>query len=184
MAEATPICDFGWKAVDFSLPGVDGNTYALADVRGAKGTVVVFICNHCPYVKAVADRLARDARALQDKGIGVIAINANDPVTYPEDSFENMKSFAAAHGFTFPYVFDETQEVARAYDAVCTPDFFGFDAELGLQYRGRLDESGRLPAGPDARRELIEAMDLVARTGQGPREQHPSKGCSIKWKAA
>jgi peroxiredoxin len=184
MAVSTPICDFGWKAVDFSLPGTDGKTYTLADIRGPKGTLVIFICNHCPYVKEVVDRMVRDARELQSKGIGIAAINANDPAQYPEDSFENMKAFAELHGFTFPYLFDETQEVARAYDAVCTPDFFGFNADLELQYRGRLDSSGRQPAAPDARRELFEAMTQVAETGAGPREQTPSMGCSIKWRAA
>ncbi len=184
MAAVTPICDFGWKAVDFSLPGIDGRTYSLADVRGAKGTLIAFICNHCPYVKAIADRLAADARKLQDLGIGVVAINANDPVSYPADSFENMKLFAAEHDFPFPYVFDESQDTARAYDAVCTPDFFGFNADLELQYRGRLDESGRMPAGPDCRRELIDAMEQIARTGAGPAEQTASMGCSIKWRAA
>ena len=184
MAVHTPICEFGWQAPDFSLPGIDGRTWRLADVRGPKGTLIVFICNHCPYVKAVIDRLVRDAHALMEHGIGVAAISANDPVQYPDDSFENMKRFAEAHGFRFPYLFDETQAVARAYDAVCTPDFFGFDADMGLQYRGRLDSSGKQPAGPDARRELFEAMSAVAQSGQGPREQTPSMGCSIKWKAA
>jgi peroxiredoxin len=184
MAVHTPICDFGWQAPDFSLPGIDGRTWRLADVRGPKGTLIVFICNHCPYVKAVIDRLVRDAHALMEQGIGVAAISANDPVQYPDDSFENMKRFAEAHGFRFPYLFDETQQVARAYDAVCTPDFFGFDADMGLQYRGRLDSSGKQPAAPDARRELFEAMTAVAESGRGPRDQTPSMGCSIKWKAA
>lgn len=184
MAVHTPICDFGWPAPDFSLPGADGRVWTLADVRGSRATLIVFICNHCPYVKAVIDRLVRDAHILMDKGVGVAAISANDPVQYPEDSFDNMKRFAAEHGFRFPYLFDESQAVARAYDAVCTPDFFGFDADLGLQYRGRLDSSGKQPAAPDARRELFEAMSAVAETGHGPREQTPSMGCSIKWKAA
>ncbi|MQX37592.1 thioredoxin family protein [Roseospira navarrensis] len=184
MAVHTPICDFGWPAPDFSLPGVDGRTWSLSDVRGPKGTLIVFICNHCPYVKAVIDRLVRDAHALMDQGVGVAAICSNDPVQYPDDSFENMKAFAAQHGFRFPYLHDESQAVAKAYDAVCTPDFFGFDAGLGLQYRGRLDSSGKQPAAPDARRELFGAMSAVADTGQGPRDQTPSMGCSIKWKAA
>ena len=135
-------------------------------------------------MKAIADRLASDARKLQGMDIGVIAINANDPINYPDDSFDNMKLFAAQHDFPFPYVFDETQDVARAYDAVCTPDFFGFNANLELQYRGRLDESGRMAAGPDCRRELIEAMEQIARTGTGPADQTASMGCSIKWRAA
>ncbi len=182
MAVETPICDFGWKAPDFSLPGVDGRTWRLADVKGARGTLVVFICNHCPYVKAVVDRIVRDARELQAMGVGVVAISSNDAAHYPEDSFDNMKVFAARHGFTFPYLYDEAQNVAHAYDAVCTPDFYGFDAQLGLQYRGRLDAS-RKEAGPaDLRRDLFLAMKQVAETGRGPQEQVPSMGCSIKWK--
>lgn len=184
MAVHTPICDFGWPAPDFALPGVDGRTWRLADVRGPKGTLIVFICNHCPYVKAIIDRLVRDAHALMDMGVGVAAICSNDPVQYPDDSFDNMKRFAGEHGFRFPYLHDETQAVARAYDAVCTPDFFGFDADMGLQYRGRLDSSGKQPAAPDVRRELFEAMKAVAESGHGPKEQTPSMGCSIKWKAA
>ena len=176
-----PVCDFGWKAPDFALKGIDGKTYALKDVRGPKGTLVVFICNHCPYVKAIVDRLSHEARELQALGIGVIAIMPNDTKSYPEDSFDNMKLFAKQHDFSFPYVIDETQGVARAYDAVATPDFFGFNAKDELQYRGRLDESGmRLVKG--ARRELYEAMKQVAETGHGPEDQTPSMGCSIKWK--
>ena len=184
MAEETPLCDFGWKAPDFRLPATDGRTYSLEDVRGACGTLIIFKCNHCPYVKAIVERLVRDAAALQEAGIGVAAICSNDAVNYPEDAFDKMAEFANQHGFTFPYLHDESQEVARAYDAVCTPDFFGFDADLGLQYRGRLDASGRDPAPADARRELHEAMMQVAETGQGPRQQQASIGCSIKWKAA
>lgn len=184
MAVETPICEFGWNAPDFRLPATDGRTYALEDIRGPKGTLIMFICNHCPYVKAVVDRIVRDARELQAMGIGVAAICANDAESYPEDSFENMRKFAAEHGFTFPYLHDENQEVARAYEAVCTPDFYGFNAGLELQYRGRLDSSGRHPAGPDARRELYEAMREVAETGRGPADQTPSMGCSIKWKQA
>jgi peroxiredoxin len=180
----TPICDFGWKAPDFSLPGIDGRTWSLQDVRGENGTLVMFICNHCPYVKAVADRIAKEAVALGELGIGVIAVMSNDTAAYPADSFENMKAFAAQHGFGFPYVIDESQAVARAYDAVCTPDFFGFNKDLELQYRGRLDESGRMPAGPDARRELYEAMVQIAKTGRGPQQQTPSMGCTIKWRQA
>lgn len=182
MAIETPICNFGWKAPDFILPGTQGRTSALADIKGPRGTLVMFICNHCPYVKAVIDRIVRDATELQALGIGVVAISSNDAATYPEDSFENMQRFAAAHGFAFPYLYDESQQVARAYDAVCTPDFFGFDAGLGLQYRGRLDAS-RKEAGPaDLRRDLFLAMKQVAETGKGPAEQIASMGCSIKWK--
>lgn len=184
MAEAPPVCDFGWKAPPFTLPGVDGKTYRLEDLRGKNGTLVMFICNHCPYVKAVIDRVVRDANELASYGVNTVAISSNDVVHYPEDSFDNMKRFAKVHGFTFPYLYDESQKVARAYDAVCTPDFFGFNGKLELQYRGRLDAS-RKEAGPaDARRELFEAMVQIARTGNGPREQTPSMGCSIKWSAA
>ena len=184
MAEQTPICNFGWKAPPFSLPGVDGKTYSLAELKGKNGTLVIFICNHCPYVKAVIDRIVRDANELKAYGINTVAISSNDAEHYPEDSFDNMKRFAQAHGFIFPYLYDETQDVARAYDAVCTPDFFGFNSKLELQYRGRLDAS-RKEAGPaDARRELFEAMREIAETGKGPREQTASMGCSIKWKAA
>jgi len=182
MAAETPICEFGWQAPDFRLEGVDGRSYALADVRGETGTLVMFICNHCPYVKAVIDRIVREVAALEEKGIGAVAIMSNDTEAYPADSFDNMKRFAAEHRFNFPYLIDRTQEVARAYDAVCTPDFFGFDRDLGLQYRGRLDESKR-EAVPGARRELYEAMVGVAETGQGPKEQVPSMGCSIKWRS-
>lgn len=182
MAVETPICDFGWKAPSFTLPGTDGRVYSLADIAGPRGTLVMFICNHCPYVQAVVDRIVRDARELQAMGIGVAAISSNDAVTYPEDSFDNMKKVAVKYGFTFPYLYDESQSVARAYDAVCTPEFFGFDAMLGLQYRGRLDAS-RKEAGPkDLRRDLFLAMKQVVETGQGPAQQIPSMGCSIKWK--
>jgi peroxiredoxin len=175
------ICPFGWKARDFALKGVDGKTYSLAAIRGPKGTLVVFICNHCPYVKASIDRIVAEARALRDIGIGTIAIMPNDTETYAEDSFEKMKLFSAKHSFGFPYVIDETQEVARAYNAQCTPDFFGFNAQDELQYRGRLDAS-RTTLVANARRELFEAMKQVAETGHGPEQQIPSMGCSIKWK--
>jgi peroxiredoxin len=184
MAEETPVCDFGWKARDFTLPGVDGKTYRLSDVRGEKGTLVMFICNHCPYVKAVIDRIVRDVKELEAHGIKAVAISSNDAAHYPDDSFDNMNRFAAEHGFTFPYLYDESQEVARAYDAACTPDFFGFNASHELEYRGRLDESRKEAAAPHVRRDLFEAMKQIAATGQGPREQIPSLGCSIKWKAA
>jgi peroxiredoxin len=176
------ICAFGWKARDFALKGVDGKTHSLAEVGGPKGTLVVFICNHCPYVKASIDRIVSEAKALNEMGIGTIAIMSNDTAAYREDSFENMKAFAAKHGFNFPYVIDETQEVARAYGAQCTPDFFGFNAQGELQYRGRLDASRTTPI-PNARRDLFEAMKQVAETGRGPAEQTPSMGCSIKWKS-
>ena len=177
----TSICDFGRKATEFALKGVDGKTYTLGDVRGQKGTLVVFICNHCPYVKASIDRIVAEANALREIGIGTIAIMPNDTATYREDSFDNMKVFAAKHRFTFPYVIDETQDMARAYDAQCTPDFFGFNAQDELQYRGRLDAARMTPVA-NARRDLFEAMKQVTETGHGPVEQTPSMGCSIKWK--
>ena len=181
MAQTAQTCDFGWKALDFQLPATDGKSYALADIRGEKGTVIVFICNHCPYVRSVIDRIVRDASDLAAHGMRTVAISSNDVVAYPANSFDNMKIFATEHRLPFPYLFDESQAVARAYDAICTPDFFGFDANLGLQYRGRLDASGRT-AVPGARRELFEAMTRIAETGEGPRDQTPSIGCSIKWK--
>ncbi len=177
----TPVCDFGRPAPDFRLPGVDGKIYSLKDVRGPNGLLVMFICNHCPYVQAVRHRIVRDVKDLKALGIGAIAISSNDPTDYPEDSFENMKRIAVEWELPMPYVFDETQEVAKAYGAVCTPDFFGYNKDLKLQYRGRLDES-RKEAVPNARRELFEAMRQIAETGHGPTDQIPSMGCSIKWK--
>ena len=177
----TPVCEFGLPAVDFSLPGVDGKTWTLQDCRGEKGLLVFFICNHCPYVKAILDRLIRDARELRDLGVNSVAVMSNDPSQYQEDSFENMQKISAELNFPFPYLLDETQEVAKAYGAVCTPDFFGYNADLALQYRGRLDESRKQAAAEDVRRDLFEAMKQVAETGQGPAEQIPSMGCSIKW---
>ncbi len=184
MAAIPPVCDFGWKAPDFTLPGTDGKVYSLDDIRGPNGTLIMFICNHCPYVLAVLDRIIRDARDLQALGIGVAAISSNDAISYPQDSFDNMKKMAEERGFPFPYLYDESQDVARAYDAVCTPDFFGFNAADELQYRGRLDESRKEAAAPDVRRDLFEAMKQVAETGRGPADQIPSMGCSIKWKDA
>ena len=176
-----PVCDFGWRAVDFDLPATDGKRYRLAQLQGSRGLLLMFICNHCPYVKAVIERIVRDAKELQGQGIGCAAISANDPSEYPEDSFDNMKRVAQEKHFPFPYLWDESQEVARAYGAACTPDFFGFNQKLELQYRGRLDASRTTPV-PNAKRELFEAMLLVARTGSGPAEQIASMGCSIKWK--
>ena len=178
----TPACDFGWPAPDFSLPGTDGRLHTPASCRGENGLLVAFICNHCPYVQAILDRLIRDASALREHGIGVVAISSNDAGAYPEDAFPQMTRLAKEKRFPFPYLHDESQAVARAYGAVCTPDFFGFDRHLGLQYRGRLDASGRQPAAADARRELFEALCAVAATGRGPSEQWPSIGCSLKWK--
>ena len=177
----TPVCDFGLPAPDFRLRGVDGKTWTLNDVRGKNGLLVMFICNHCPYVKAVRDRIIRDARELMDHGVHSVAIMSNDPTDYPEDSFDNMKRVADELHFPFPYLYDDTQAVAKAYGAVCTPDFFGYNKDLKLQYRGRLDASRKDPV-PEARRDLFEAMKQVAETGQGPKDQIPSMGCSIKWK--
>lgn len=184
VAMETPVCDFGWQAPDFKLKGTDGKTYSLKDVAGEKGTLVVFMCNHCPYVKAVLDRIVRDATELKTLGVNTVAIMPNDTEAYPDDSFEKMKALAAEKSFPFPYLIDETQETARSYDAVCTPDFYGFDADLGLQYRGRLDESRNVTAPDGVRRDLFEAMKQVVETGKGPEEQIPSIGCSIKWRDA
>ncbi len=182
MAVSTPIADIGWKAAAFRLKGVDGQHHTLKQLAGPRGTVVVFMCNHCPYVKGIMPRLIRDARELQLLGVNVVAINSNDARSYPDDSFANMKRFAQEWKLPFPYLHDEDQEVARAYDAVCTPDFFGLDADLRLQYRGRLDEGRKDPVPEDTPRELFDAMRLVALYGYGPGEQHASMGCSIKWR--
>ncbi|MDJ0685252.1 MAG: thioredoxin family protein [Alphaproteobacteria bacterium] len=183
-AATPPICDFGWKAAPFNLRATDGRRYDLDAVRGEAGTVIAFICNHCPFVIATIDRFVEDARALQAHGVSVAAICSNDAVAYPADGFDKMAEFAAAHRFPFPYLHDADQSVARAYGAVCTPDWFGFNAQDGLQYRGRLDEGRLEPPPQDAVRELFEAMRTVAETGAGPRDQTASIGCSIKWKAA
>lgn len=181
MAATPPVCDFGRKAPHFMLPDTDGQIYSLENCLGPNGVLVMFICNHCPYVKAIAKKLVREADALRDIGIGVAALNSNDAESYPEDSFEKMGEFARAHGFPFPYLHDASQRVARAYGAVCTPDFFGFNAKLELQYRGRLDSAGREEK-EGLERELYNAMQQVAETGRGPQEQTPSIGCSIKWR--
>ena len=178
MAVSPPVCDFNWPAPNFSLPATDGKVYSLADLKGENGTLVMFICNHCPYVISIMDKLVRDAKDLQNLGIGVVAINANDADAYPDDSFANMKK----QNFPFPYLHDESQAVARAYDAQCTPDFFGFNADMGLQYRGRLDSSGRDANAGVLERDLYNAMKQVAETGIGPAKQTASMGCSIKWK--
>jgi len=178
----TPFANAQFKAPDFSLQGIDGKTYTLADVRGEKGTLVMFICNHCPYVKGITDRLASTMAELQQNGIGVVAIMSNDTQAYPADSFDNMKLFAKENGFTFPYVIDETQQAAKAYGAVCTPDFFGFDAGLQLQYRGWLDSSGKNPTAPTTVPELKNAMLEIAAGKPISAPQVPSMGCSIKWR--
>lgn len=179
----TPPVALGAPAPDFSLRAVDGKTYRLADIAQNRPFLVMFICNHCPYVKAIVARLTEATKKLQAAGIGVIAIMPNDAQNYPADSFENMKAFSDAHGFTFPYAIDETQAVARAYGAVCTPDFFGYNEALALQYRGRLDASKKEAAPESTPRELFEAMRMIALTGQGPSTQIPSVGCSIKWRS-
>ncbi|HEX5054921.1 MAG TPA: thioredoxin family protein [Gammaproteobacteria bacterium] len=177
-----PLCDFNLKAPAFDLPGVDGNRWTLEQCMGQNGLIVMFICNHCPYVKAIQQRLVQDMQELREAGVGSVAIMSNDPTDYPEDSFDNMRAEAARLHYPFPYLYDATQEVARAYGAVCTPDFFGYNRDYRLQYRGRLDAGGRDPAPGNVRRELVEAMRQVAATGNGPREQTASIGCSIKWK--
>lgn len=178
-----PACAFDWPAPDFDLPSVDGRRYDLTALRGPRGLLVMFICNHCPYVKAVLDRIVRDCRELQTHGIHAAAIMSNDPSAYPEDGFDQMQRLSRERDFPFPYLLDADQSVARAYGAVCTPDFFGFNAALTLQYRGRLDASRKEAAPPDTRRELFEAMRQIAASGRGPAEQQASIGCSIKWRA-
>ncbi len=172
----------GWPAADFDLKGVDGKRHRLADARGPNGLLVMFICNHCPYVKGTIDDAVKDVRALAAEGIRAIAVMANDTTAYPDDSFPNMAKFAQAHGFEFPYVIDESQAVAHAYGAVCTPDYFGFDKDLKLRYRGRLYETAGTKPVPGARRELLEAMRALARGGALASDQAPSIGCSIKWR--
>jgi peroxiredoxin len=184
MAAISPATNLNTTAVEFRIPGTDGRIYSLDDIVGKRGTVIVFICNHCPYVRAVIDRLVADAVVLMAEGIGFVAICSNDAIGYPEDSFSNMKRFAETHNLPFPYLHDEDQSVARAYGAVCTPDFFGYDADRKLKYRGRLDEGRTGPLPPDARRELLDAMRAIAATGSAQSQQIPSVGCSIKWKAA
>ena len=179
----TPLCDFGWKAIDFNLQGVDDTFWTLEKSKGENGLLVMFICNHCPYVQAIRERLVADMAILKSLGVNAVAISSNDVVNYPQDSFEKMKEVASDFNFGFPYLLDETQEIAHAYDAICTPDFFGFNANLELQYRGRFDDQGRdLTPKPNATKDLLEAMKLVASTGRGPQEQIASIGCSIKWK--
>ncbi|MEL7153732.1 MAG: thioredoxin family protein [Pseudomonadota bacterium] len=177
----TPICDFGWKAPDFILSDPDGQSFTMSEHLGDKGLLIAFICNHCPYVVAIAERLASDAKELMAEGINVLAIMSNDYSRVTTDSPENMKRFAAKYGFAFPYLVDEDQSVARAYDAVCTPDFFGLNAKGELQYRGRIDDAKM--GDPSGRtRELVDAMRMIAKTDEGPRQQQASMGCSIKWR--
>ena len=181
MAAIPPVCDFNQNAKAFKLKGVDGKIYQFDDIKGSNGALVMFLCNHCPYVIAVLDRIVRDANELSEYGVGVVAICSNDSKTHPDDSYENMQIFSKKNSFSFPYLHDDDQSIAKAYDAVCTPDFFGYNADAKLQYRGRLDAS-RKEAGPvDLNRDLFEAMVQISKTGMGPSDQVPSMGCSIKW---
>ena len=180
----TPVCEFDKPVVDFSLTGIDGKIWTPETSRGEKGLLVMFICNHCPYVKSIRERIVRDAWELMQYGVNSVAIMSNDPAEFEEDSFENMQKVAQDFDFPFPYLLDETQQVAKAYGAVCTPDFFGYNDKMLLQYRGRLDESRKETAAADVKRDLFDAMRQVAQTGRGPEQQIPGMGCSIKWKAA
>jgi peroxiredoxin len=180
-ALSTPVCEFGWKAQNFSLQSTRNEIIELNKARGQNGTLIMFICNHCPYVVSALDEIIYEAKELIKNDIAVIAISSNDVSTHPEDSFENMKALSVDKKLPFPYLYDETQEVAKAYDAACTPDFFGFNSELGLQYRGRLNNKRESPT--EIRRELYSAMIEIAKSGKGPLEQIPSMGCSIKWKS-
>lgn len=180
----TPVCEFDLPIIDFALPGIDGKIWTPELASGENGLLVMFICNHCPYVKSIRERIVRDTDELREYGINTVAIMSNDPAEYEEDSFENMQAVAREFNFSFPYLLDETQDVAKAFGAVCTPDFFGYNGSMQLQYRGRLDESRKETAAAGVRRDLFEAMKQVAQTGRGPEEQIPSMGCSIKWKEA
>jgi peroxiredoxin len=182
MLTQTPICDFGKKAVPFKLKSTEGKIISLEDLKGENGTLIMFICNHCPYVKAITKDIVEDCNELKRLGVNSIAISSNDPTNYPEDSFENMIEFAKKNEFSFPYLIDETQEIAKAYDAVCTPDFFGYNKDLELQYRGRSRELKNLIPIRDGKSDLYKAMKQIAETNYGPKDQIPSAGCSIKWK--
>ena len=182
MLTQTPICDFGKKAIPFKLKSTEGKIISLEELKGENGTLVMFICNHCPYVKAITKDIVEDCNELKKIGINSVAISSNDPTNYPEDSFENMIEFAKKNDFSFPYLIDETQETAKAYDAVCTPDFFGYNKDLELQYRGRSRELKNLIPIRDGKSDLYKAMKLIAETSNGPKNQIPSAGCSIKWK--
>ena len=182
MLTQTPICDFGKKAIPFKLKSTEGKIISLEELKGENGTLVMFICNHCPYVKAITKDIVEDCNELKKIGINSVAISSNDPTNYPEDSFENMIEFAKKNDFSFPYLIDETQETAKAYDAVCTPDFFGYNKDLELQYRGRSRELKNLIPIRDGKSDLYKAMKLIAETSNGPKDQIPSAGCSIKWK--
>ena len=178
----TPICDFGQKAIPFELKSVENKILSLNDLKGEHGTLIMFICNHCPYVKAITKELVEDATELKKIGINTVAICSNDFINYPEDSFDNMIKFSNENQFNFPYLHDESQEIAKMYDAVCTPDFFGYNKNLELQYRGRLRELKNFVPVKDGESDLLKAMKKIAETGKGPTNQIPSAGCSIKWK--
>ena len=178
----TPICDFGQKAHDFQLKSTENKMISLNDIKGENGTLIMFICNHCPYVKAVTKDIVEDCNKLKELGINSVAICANDAKNYPEDSFDNMIEFAKKNQFSFPYLCDESQKIAKTYDAVCTPDFFGYNKNLELQYRGRLRELKNLIPVRDGDSDLLKAMIQIAETGKGPESQIPSAGCGIKWK--
>ena len=182
MPVQTPICDFGKKALPFELNSTDNKIISLEDIKGKNGTLIMFICNHCPYVKAITKEMVEDCAELKKIGVNSVAICSNDSVNYPEDSFENMIKFSNENKFSFPYLIDETQEVAKGYDAVCTPDFFGYNKNLELQYRGRLRELKNYVPVKDGDSELLQAMKKIAESGEGPIDQIPSAGCSIKWK--
>jgi peroxiredoxin len=180
--EKTPLCNFGEQPKDFNLKGIDENKYSLKDVVGANGTLIMFICNHCPYVKAISKEIGETAAELKKYQINVVAIMSNDTLNYPDDSFDNMKIFAKQNNFMFPYLIDESQEVAKNFGAVCTPDFFGYNFKNELQYRGRLRQLKDLKPAINSKNELLEAMIEVSKSGRGPKEQFPSMGCNIKWK--
>ena len=177
----TPICDFGKKADHFELKSTENKIISLNDVKGEKGTLIMFICNHCPYVKAVIEEVVSDSKELEKDGIKSVAVMSNDTVNYPDDSFEKMIEFSNDNQFNFPYLIDETQEIAKKYDAVCTPDFFGYNGNLELQYRGRIRELKNLEPVKDGESDLLKAMKIIAKTSQGPKDQLPSMGCNIKW---
>ena len=180
--QSTPLCNFGEQPKDFNLKGIDENKYSLKDVVGANGTLIMFICNHCPYVKAISKEIGETAAELKKYQINVVAIMSNDTLNYPDDSFDNMKIFAKQNNFMFPYLIDESQEVAKNFGAVCTPDFFGYNSKNELQYRGRLRQLKDLKPAINSKNELLEAMIEVSKSGRGPKEQFPSMGCNIKWK--
>lgn len=182
MVIESKVCNFGWKAIDFKLKSIDEKYYSLDDLKGSKGTLIMFICNHCPYVKAIANKIYYETIELNKIGINSIAIMSNNVEEYPEDSFVNMQIFSKKNNFQFPYLFDESQDVAIKYNAQCTPDFFGFNKSLHLQYRGRLDSSGKDIDSNNSERELYNAMKEISLTDNGPKKQIPSIGCSIKWK--